>query len=113
MSIQTTRPDGERDIACPTCGAVAQPRISPGLGPHPFRAECRNCGHFIKWLSLYSPAEREARRQQARQRAMATRPPSAKQLNYLTVLGYSGSPPATMASASERIDALKRGEGEG
>jgi hypothetical protein len=55
---------------------------------------------------VYSPVEREAKRQVQRQRAMATRPPSAKQLSYLLGLGYAGPGPATMAEASRLIDRL-------
>jgi len=65
---------------------------------------------FLKWLSQYSPAERHTRRQQARLQAMAQRPPSARQLAYLQALGDGGPVPATMAEASERIDALVHGE---
>jgi hypothetical protein len=48
--------------------------------------------------------------QQARQQAMANRPPSACQLAYLQALGDDGPSPASMAEASARINALVHGE---
>jgi hypothetical protein len=60
----------------------------------------------LRWVSRYPPAEREARRQAARDVAMARKPPSQLQLAYLTALGYVGPPPATMHEASQRIDSL-------
>ena len=97
-------------LACPRCGAIDTPTLGPGNGPHAFRALCRHCGAFLKWLSPRSPAEHQARRQQARQAAMAQRPPSPAQLDYLQVLGDDGPVPPTMAEASMRIDALVHGE---
>jgi len=41
---------------------------------------------------------------------MAQKPPSQLQLAYLQALGDAGPPPANMAEASERIDALVRRE---
>lgn len=51
-----------------------------------------------------------AQRQQARQQAMARRPPTAAQLVYLVSLGDQAAPPGSMWDASKRIDALQRGE---
>jgi hypothetical protein len=114
-SITTTEPHQAQPaapIACHRCGAIDTPTLGPGSGPHCASARCRHCGHFIRWLSTRSPAERQARRQQARLQAMAQRPPSPLQLAYLAALGDSGPPPATMVEASSRIDAaLQRGEG--
>jgi hypothetical protein len=93
---------------CAHCGAIAIPRVGPGNGPHAFRATCQDCGEFIQWLSQYAPTEREARRQAARQDAMARQPPSAAQLRYLKVLGDSAPPPTSMAEASTHIDLLRR-----
>jgi hypothetical protein len=98
------------ELPCPKCGVIAKPAIGPGNGPHAFRANCSSCGAFLGWRSQYTPAERAAHRQQACNRAMATRPPSQAQLSYLKVLGDDGPAPATMAEASARIDALVRGE---
>lgn len=98
------------DTPCPRCGAIDSPHIGPGNGPHAFRAECRHCGAFFHWVSKYTPAERQARRQQGRHQAMTHRPPSQKQLMYLQRLGDIGPEPSTMAEASLRIDALVRGE---
>src|SRR5262249_38692584 len=93
-------------LACPRCGAVDRPTIGPGLGPHAFRAVCRHCGSFIRWVSKYSPQELKARRAAARAAAMARRPPSQAQLNYLQTLGDTAPPPTTMSEASRRIDDL-------
>ena len=95
--------------ACPRCGVIDRPQVGPGNGPHAFRAQCRHCGHFLQWLSKFPLAARQARRQQAHKQAMATKPPTAHQLDYLQALGDSGPPPASRREASERIDALKRG----
>ena len=99
-------------LACPRCGAIDTPTMGPGNGPHAFRALCRHCGAFLKWLSARSPADRQARRQQAKREAMATRPPSARQLAYLQALGDDGPVPGSMLEASERIDALVRREAQ-
>jgi primosomal replication protein N len=37
-------------LPCPNCGTVALPRLRPGTGPHPARADCSKCGRFLKWL---------------------------------------------------------------
>jgi hypothetical protein len=98
------------ETVCPRCGVIDTPAIAPGNGPHAFRAQCRHCGTFIKWLSQYTPAERQARHAQARLQAMAQRPPSQAQLTYLQALGDDGPVPANMAEASALIDRLLRGE---
>ena len=98
------------EIACPRCGVIDTPTVGPGNGPHPFRATGLHCGPFLPWLSAVPPAERQARRQQARQEAMTKLPPSTRQLEYLKALGDDGSPPARMLEASERIAAVWRGE---
>jgi hypothetical protein len=107
-----TRSDSQhtpQDAACPRCGVIDTPTVAPGNGPHAFREQCRHCGAFIKWRSQYTPAERDARRQQARQQAMAARPPNQAQLTYLQALGDDGPVPVIMLEASERIDDLKHG----
>ena len=93
---------------CPRCGVSDTPAVGDGAGPHAAAALCRYCGRFLQWLSRYTPAERRARRQQARQQAMAQRPPSPTQLEYLQLLGDDGPVPRTMAAASTRIDTLVR-----
>jgi len=65
----------------------------------------------LQWVSQYSDEERLARQQQARREAMAGKPPTAGQLGYLRGLGDTGPPPANMAEASERIDALRKQRG--
>jgi hypothetical protein len=97
------------ETACPQCGVIDRPVVGPGNGPHPFRAQCRHCDSFIKWVSQYTPAERQARHQQARLQAQEHRPPSARQLAYLQALDDNGPPPATMREASARIDTLVHG----
>jgi len=101
---------GADPLACPRCGALDRPAVGPGSGPHYASARCRHCGQFIRWLSQYPPADRQARRQQARLAAMAHRPPSPLQLAYLSALGDVGPVPGSMAEASTRIAALVRGE---
>jgi hypothetical protein len=88
-------------LACPRCGAIDSPTIGPGSGQHYASARCAHCGRFIQWLSAHSPAEREAKRQQARLQAMAQKPLSQLQLAYLLALGDAPeAPPATMLEAS-------------
>jgi len=91
---------------CFRCGAIDTPAIGPGKDPHAASARCRHCGAWLGWLSRYPPAERQARHQAARDDAMARKPPSPMQLAYLTALGDSSPPPATMREASQRIDLL-------
>lgn len=98
------------ESACPQCGVIDPSVVGPGSGPHTASARCRHCGCFVQWLSTRSPAEREAQRQQARRQAMAQRPPSQAQLDYLKALEDDGPGPGSMLEASERIDALVRGE---
>jgi hypothetical protein len=93
--------------ACPHCGTIDRPLLTPGSGPHAVRASCQHCGHFLRWISLIAPAERLARKMQRRMAAMAQHPPSAAQLAYLKILGDTLAAPADMAEASARIEALK------
>ena len=101
---------GDRSQTCLHCGAIDTPTLGPGAGPHWRSARCRHCGTWLGWLSRYPPAERQARRQHAREAAMARKPPSQLQLTYLRSLGGTDPPPATMAEASQRIATLKHGE---
>lgn len=94
-----------RSLTCPTCGVSDAPLIAPGNGPHAFRATCRHCGAFLRWLSRYAPDEQAARREQQRQSAMAVRPPSVAQMQYLSALGCS-APMSSMLSASIAISAI-------
>jgi hypothetical protein len=97
-------------LACRRCGAITTPRVSPGTGPHAYRANCPDCGGFMKWLSKYTPEERAARRALGTLAAMTQRPPSAAQLSLLQSLGDTlTSPPGNMAEASQRIETLKKG----
>ncbi len=90
------------ELPCPTCGAIDTPAVSPGTGPHAYRADCRHCGGFVRWLSQYTPEERQARRDQARDAAMAEKPPSQPQLALLASLGCSAVV-SSMLSASVLI----------
>ena len=67
------------------------------------------CRGFVGWLATHS-AERQARRQQARQATMAQQLPSRLHRSYLQTLEDDGLVPANMLEASERIAALARGE---
>jgi hypothetical protein len=95
---------------CARCGVIDVPQLGPGAGPHVARWLCRHCGAFLRWASRFPSSERTTHREAARLQAMAHRPPSQAQLKYLAALGDSGSPPANMREASERIDTLVRGE---
>ena len=97
-------------LACRRCGAITTPVISPGTGPHALKANCPDCGGFMKWLSKYSPEERAARREIARLDALARQAPTAPQLAHLQALGDTAPPPANAAEASQRIARLRRGE---
>jgi hypothetical protein len=108
-SVPDTPPE---EITCTTCGTIGLAAISEAPWPHWRKLSCASCGAFARWLSKYTPAEREARRQQFREATMATKPPSAAQLDWLKALGDTGPPPLTMAEASARIDALVRKGGE-
>lgn len=99
------------EMLCPHCGRSGTPVVTPGTWPHYARANCPYCGKFLQWLSKYSPAERIARRRQSLCRAMGQRPPSVPQLAYLKALGDTQPLPVTMQEASQRIEALRRGEG--
>jgi hypothetical protein len=58
-------------LTCYRCGALDIPHIAPGKGPHCATLQCASCRAFIRWVSHYSPAEREIRCQQGRLRSMA------------------------------------------
>src|SRR5215813_3533504 len=77
-------------LVCRRCGAITTPLITPGSGPHAFRANCPECGGFMKWLSRLTPEERAHRQELARHAAMAQLAPTAPQLAYLQTLGDSG-----------------------
>lgn len=95
--------------ACPRCGVIDVPTQGPGSGPHTASLRCGHCQRFLAWTSTKTPAER----QQARQQAMAHRPATAAQLNYLASLGDQARPPGSMLEASQRIAGLRRhGEGQ-
>jgi hypothetical protein len=98
-------------LACPRCGTIDTPTLGPGAGPHWRSARCRHCGAWLGWLSRYTPAERQARHQQARDEAMAQLAPTEPQIQYLRALGDQGLGPANRAEASQRIDQLKRAKG--
>ena len=109
MIAQTTPSPNSPPLLCPRCGAIDTPTLGSGSGPHTASTLCRHCGHFLAWLSTRSPADRQARRQQALKQAMTQLPPSQPQLAYLQALGDDRPVPRSMAEASARIDALVRG----
>ena len=112
MSNQASLLSISPEVPCPRCSVIDIPGVGPGSGPHTASTLCRHCGRFLQWISTKTLAERRVRRQQAQLQAMAQKPPSQLQLAYLVALGNDpGSPPANMAEASARIDALKRGRG--
>src|SRR5262249_46624718 len=93
-------------LPCHRCGIIDTPTLRPGSGPHFAAARCQHCGSFIKWISRHQPVERDTRRERARLKARAQKPPSPLQLAYLRSLGHTGPEPATMTEASRKIDVL-------
>jgi hypothetical protein len=97
-------------IACRKCGVIGLPVIATGVGPHKFKGSRGSCGKFAIWISDRSPQEKAARSEASRTAAMASKPPSRPQLDYLRALGDEQTPPATMLEAAERISALVAGK---
>jgi len=85
--------------------------VSPGTGPHALKANCPDCGGFLKWLSKLTPEEQAQRREVARLKVMAQAPPTIPQLAYLKALGDTQPTPANRAEAFKRIDDPKRQKG--
>jgi len=54
-------PEADTQMVCRRCGALDLPAVAPGSGPHAYKAVCRHCGAWIKWLSTRTQAERHAR----------------------------------------------------
>jgi hypothetical protein len=98
-------------IACHRCAVMDVPTVMRGTGPHAYRAQCRHCGAFLKWISPLSHEERVHRREQYRQRAMKQLAPTAPQLAFLRALGDTQAPPADRLEASQRIAVLTQGKG--
>jgi hypothetical protein len=48
-------------LPCPRCGAIDRPVVQPGNGPYALRSKYIKCSAFLKWLSKYTPEERQAR----------------------------------------------------
>jgi hypothetical protein len=95
------------ELLCPRCGVIDTPHIGQGSGTHYAFARCRHCGRWLKWLSQYTPDEQATRRQRQRQAALASRPPSVQQFDYLSTLSYTGTV-SSMLSASIAISALRQ-----
>jgi hypothetical protein len=87
---------------------VAVPRVTQGTGMHAYRADCASCGAYIKFLSQYSPEERDRRRQEAAQKRQ---PATPAQVHYLTALGDTDPLPANKWDAHTRIDQLRKKKG--
>jgi len=68
---------------------------------------CSSCQTHIKWISKYTPEEREERHQHFRQKAIHAKPPTDKQLALLRSKGVSPLP-TDRAVASAMIDRLVR-----
>src|SRR6266699_2006740 len=90
-------------LVCHTCGVIAPPVLTPTHPPHAYRADCRDCGAYIKWWSPRPPEERAQRSATYRQAAMAHKPPSPQQLALLRALGDRQPEPQSMHDASVRI----------
>ena len=89
-------------LVCQRCGVEDKPRIvlcAPG-SVHAARGECAHCGAFLKWQSMKSEEQREAKHQKTRQYAPATN----AQLHFLERLGYDGPPPMSIQEASDLIE---------
>lgn len=41
------------EITCKYCGCEDAPKVSAGKPPHAYRADCKHCNKFNKWLSKY------------------------------------------------------------
>ena len=93
-------------LACRRCDSVGEHREQPGPGPHRAKLVCGDCGAFLRWLSLYSHAERVHRWEAFRRHVMTQQAPTTAQLAYLAALGDTRPVPLTRAEASERIESL-------
>src|SRR5262245_54104052 len=96
-------------LVCRRCGAITAPLVTPGTGPHAFKANCPECGRFMRWVSRFSPEEQIQCRPRAKQDALARIAPTARQLDLLRTLRDTQPQPANTHEASVRIDALKDG----
>jgi hypothetical protein len=47
-------------LGCRHCGAIAEPQIGPGAGPHAAKAVCPPCGGFLRWLKKAIVAQLQA-----------------------------------------------------
>jgi hypothetical protein len=110
-TLPPTTPAPPTEQACPHCGVIDQPQLGPGLPPHAFRASCRHCGHFIAWVSRYTPSERTRRREAWRLKAMAGKPPTVAQLAYLRALGVPEPLPVDRAEAAVLIGTVLAQQG--
>ena len=88
-------PTLEEEI-CRSCGCEMIPIVSEGIPPHAWQATCAICQRWLRWLP-----------KTPKMPPTTHRPPSAKQLAYLLILGDTDEPPCTMHEASTRIDRLK------
>ena len=50
-------------LFCQACNVLVSPVLGPGTGPHVARANCGQCGQFLKWLpkALVLGAQKETR----------------------------------------------------
>ena len=96
---------------CPRCHHLGPHTVCDGAGPHSARLLCGRCATFVKWLTTQSPEARAAKRESGRRAWMATQPMSARQQQYLTLLGYEGPVPQNKAEASDAIQSCLRRRG--
>jgi hypothetical protein len=99
------------ELVCPPCGCLGTPVVTRGTGPHAFRANCKDCGKFLRWVSKHTHEERVHRREKYRLQAMARLEPTIAQLARLKALGHDGPLPINRAVASALIDQIQQGRG--
>jgi hypothetical protein len=99
-------------VQCQSCGTVSTHVTVPGKGPHFRQLRCQRCGCHIKWRSDRTPEERTRVATERRDAYLASQLPSAKQISYLGVLGYTGRAPLTRLEASRLISHLLEGRND-
>lgn len=77
------------------------------------RDEALACADYYLSYASLPEDERQKVKQRQRDTYRAERPPTDRQLDYLRILGYIGTPPATLHEASEAIERLLAGRGRG
>lgn len=70
------------------------------------RDEARACADYYLAYASLPEDERERVKQRQRDTHRVERPPTDRQLDYLRILGYTGTQPTTLHAASEAIERL-------